>query len=110
MTLDGKKHSFYLSETTYACTMNTIVLPYLENHKSVGVFSHENRKLSYTSFLLDSFTANVVLLHGFAETKEKYNEVIYYFLKKKQGTNLLFYTDTLWVDVLLHCLLKKNLI
>lgn len=75
------KNTFYLSEDHYEKQMNEIVLPFLETKRTADFFTNQTHTISCESYLLNEFSGNIILSHGFAERKEKYREAIYYFLK-----------------------------
>lgn len=91
-TLDmkQKKGNYYLDELHYEEQMNTIVIPYLEKYKQEGYFlAEDNVHLRYKMFLPKDTKATIVISHGFTEFMEKYNEMIYYFLKEGYGVCML---------------------
>ncbi len=73
-----------LQEKDYDMQMRQKVEPYLLERKSVFRLEREpGRELYYERYLADDAAGIVVISHGFTETAEKYEEIIYYFLKKQ---------------------------
>lgn len=73
---------FFLSQGQYARQMDCLVLPYVRAYQTPGFFSHQGRRIAYHQYLLPAPKGNIVISHGFTERKEKYQEMIYYCLKK----------------------------
>lgn len=73
--------SFFIRENNYKASMANKVEPFLANHLRSGYFSSGGHTICYNTYLLDSPVANVIISHGFSERKEKYMEMVYYFLK-----------------------------
>lgn len=72
-----------IEETGYENSMKTVVLPYLEERKRSGDFERiPNQKIFYRIYTADQPHADLVLVHGFTEGIDKFNEVIYYFLQE----------------------------
>lgn len=82
-TIIKEMEDFVLREETYAKEMEETVIPYLlERKKELWLESvSTGKKLYYVRYLADNAVGTVVISHGFTETAEKYQEVIYYFLK-----------------------------
>lgn len=74
---------FYMPEKTYASSIDSVVLPFIHKHKISGTFHSDGHTIAYDKYLLETPRANVVISHGYTERKEKYQEVAYYFLKKR---------------------------
>lgn len=71
-----------LEEKTYFSTMEQKVLPYLTQRKTVLWMEREPGKRLYClRYLADDAAGTVIISHGFTETAEKYQEVIWYFLR-----------------------------
>lgn len=71
-----------LGEENYLSKMKAEVEPYLKGHEKSGSFeSYDETRIFYSLYLVEASKATVVISHGFSEFIEKYNEVIYYFLK-----------------------------
>ncbi len=63
--------------------MKNMVEPYLETLKEDGYFEGcKKKKIYYKVFLLENPKANIFISHGHREFIERYNEIIYYFLKE----------------------------
>ena len=76
--------TFILQEETYHEQMTTIVEPYLQKRMTEKYLEREEGKPIYCVRYKVRFPKGTVLIsHGFTENLEKYQEVIYYFLKKK---------------------------
>lgn len=77
---DSKK---YISQNNYREKMLNKVEPYLKENLGKGyVLGVNNIKLYYEKYIIENSNANVVICHGFGEFTEKYNELIYYFMKE----------------------------
>lgn len=62
--------------------MKNIVEPYLESNLKYGyVEGTKGVKLYYEQYKAQNAKANIVISHGYTENLERYNEIIYYFLK-----------------------------
>ncbi len=71
-----------LREEDYERTMTDVVAPYLEKRRRICYLDRgEGRKLYCAAYRADDAAGTVVVSHGFTETEEKYQEIIYYFLK-----------------------------
>ena len=74
--------SFYVSENNYEEQMINIVVPYIEERLEKGYFSGVyNNNIYYEKYKADNAKGNIVISHGYTESLEKYDEIIYYFLK-----------------------------
>ena len=72
----------FITEENYKETMENQVEPYLNSLKSEGYFQgQEALDIYYKKYLIENSKGNIVVSHGFTESLEKYNEIIYYFLK-----------------------------
>lgn len=77
-----KLDNIYISEENYEEDMKNIVEPYLENNLEYGYINgSEGIELYYEKYKVQDAKANVVISHGYTENLERYNEIIYYFLK-----------------------------
>lgn len=77
----GYEGDFYISENDdYQNTMNNIVWPYNNEHVINGTFDKYGHKIAYSAYLLDNPEGNVVISHGYTGYKERYGEMIYYYL------------------------------
>ncbi|MBP5198696.1 MAG: alpha/beta hydrolase [Lachnospiraceae bacterium] len=85
VTLDKTKtdEKFFLHDEDYEENMVNVVEPFVASYRQDGfVETSDGLEISYSSFLLPDSDKYVLMAHGFTETKEKYTEVIYYFLKE----------------------------
>lgn len=74
--------SLPVSEDNYAEQMKNTVEPYLESIREDGYFeSFDANQIHYEKYLLDGAEGNVVLVHGFTESAEKFREMSYNFLQ-----------------------------
>ncbi len=72
-----------LKEKDYKETMEQTVLPYLRKRQSQLWLERQcGRKLYYVCYRAEQAGGVVLISHGFTESAEKYQEVIYYFLKR----------------------------
>lgn len=72
----------YISQNNYKSEMLSKVEPYLkEKLKNGYILGINNVKLYYEKYINENPKANIVICHGFGEFTEKYNELIYYFVK-----------------------------
>ena len=72
-----------LNEKDYFNEMENTVKPYLNKYEhSSYLLSDDNNKLFYKYYLIENPKANIVISHGLNEFSEKYNEMMYYFLKR----------------------------
>ncbi|NLZ67819.1 MAG: hypothetical protein GX903_02300, partial [Spirochaetales bacterium] len=80
-----------INEQDYAKEMDTIVLPYLESkrHYNVIYSKEDNHRIYYEYFDNENEKGTIVILHGFSEFVNKYNEVAYYFLKQNYDVYLI---------------------
>ena len=81
MHLKKKQNDFYITETKYQEQMDGYVLPFLKSFRTAETFNCSEHKIAYHAYRLNTFSRTIVISHGFAERKEKYYEMIYYFLK-----------------------------
>ena len=83
LDLTKTSNEFYLNEDEYEQQMNDIVKPYLAEYKKESYFTPvEGIEIYYQSYVQKKSAASVVISHGFTESSDKYEEVIYYFLKQ----------------------------
>lgn len=72
----------HISEDNYVEDMKNIVEPYIDSRKETGYITGvDNAQLYYEKYYNADAIGNIVISHGFTENLEKYNEMIYYFLK-----------------------------
>lgn len=82
LNYDAEEVQEYISEKNYKKDMLNKVEPYLrKNLKSGYILGKKNLKLYYEKFIVTNAKANIVICHGFGECAEKYNELIYYFMR-----------------------------
>ncbi|MCR5255985.1 MAG: alpha/beta hydrolase [Acetatifactor sp.] len=73
----------YVHDEDYEKTMKNEVEPFLAIYRQDGfVDTSDGLKISYSSYILPDSDRYVLMAHGFTESKEKYGEVAYYFLKE----------------------------
>ena len=81
MNQETAEKSFIIKEENYARTMTEEVVPYLKARQSISWPEREPGKSIYCeTYQADDPRGMVVISHGFTESAEKYQEVIYYFL------------------------------
>lgn len=69
-------------EANYQRTMKRDVEPYLRSYEKDGyIESYDKTAIYYRTYRIPQAKAGIVISHGFCEFAEKYEEVIYYFLK-----------------------------
>ena len=79
-----------IKEADYKKTLDEKVLPALNAAKDGGEFeSFDGAKLRWSSYTRPDAARNVVILHGFTESCEKYHELIWYFFIT--GSNVFIY-------------------
>ena len=71
----------WVKENEYYEKMVSQVQTYLEDHLRAGRINSHGQPLAYNVYSLDNPVASVVIVHGFNEFKEKYQELIYYLLQ-----------------------------
>lgn len=83
LSSDGKIADIdWVVEENYKEMMTNKVEPFLKNRLEVGNLDRGDYSLAYEKFLLPHSIASVIIVHGFNEYKEKFHEVVYYFLQK----------------------------
>lgn len=71
-----------IDENNYAYTMTNEVEPYLAKRRRDDFFlSADGKKLHYEAYEKLLSRGNIVILHGFTESAEKFRETAYYFRK-----------------------------
>ena len=72
-----------LPEEDFIQTMENKIEPELAKIKHTGTFNsnHENHRIYYEYYDVENEKGSVVLLHGFTEFIQKYNEIIFYFTR-----------------------------
>ena len=69
-------------EKDYNNIMLTEIEPYLQKRRREDfVFSPDGKKLHYEAYEKPLSRGNIVILHGFCESAEKFRETAYYFVK-----------------------------
>ena len=69
-------------EANYQRTMKRDVEPYLRSYEKDGyIESYDKTAIYYRTYRIPQAKSGIVISHGFCEFAEKYEEVIYYFLK-----------------------------
>ena len=72
-----------IKEEGYEKTMHDQVLPALMKRRTSGDFERiAGQKIHYRTYAADNPRADLVLVHGFTEGIDKFNEVVYYFLQE----------------------------
>ncbi len=74
-----------IKEENYFEFMENTAVPYLLERKTEHSLESRDgeKKLFYVKYMADAPKGVVVISHGFTETAEKYQEIIYYFLKEQ---------------------------
>lgn len=76
------KHDFYMGEEDFISEMSGRIEPYLESVMTAGTFqSFDKSVIAYRNYMNENSDGCIVISHGFSEFGEKYNEMVYYFLK-----------------------------
>lgn len=69
-----------MAELSFAEIMQTQIVPVLQEHKQSWYFyGYDNAKIYYEYYIHPEEKASIVIVHGFCEFCEKYEEVIYTF-------------------------------
>jgi len=109
-----------IKETNYVKDMEEIVLPYLRQKKESGDFERiPGEPIHFRTYEADYPKAELVLVHGFTEGIDKFNEVVYYFLQagfnvwqiqqRGHGKSYRGHTDLSLVNILDYRDLVKDL-
>lgn len=89
-----KKIPFLVSDDSYAEDMKRIVEPYVKSLEQDGTFEpEEGIAIHYRKYLIKQPVGHIVISHGFCENSEKYQEVIYYFLKAGYSVYIMDHRD-----------------
>lgn len=76
------KKEVYFGEEGYGVWMKDTVKPYIGRYQKKGVLKGEDGvSIHYVTYQKPEAESCIVISHGFSEFSEKYNEVVYYFLK-----------------------------
>ena len=79
---ESKLNEIFISEENYSEEMENVVEPYLNSLEESGyIEGQEELDIFYKKYILEDSKGSIVISHGFTEVIEKYNEIIYYFLK-----------------------------
>jgi lysophospholipase len=79
-----------LSEENYQAQMEQKVVPFLKNHKIEEYLEREPGKKIYCVRYQAAKPKGIILIsHGFTETAEKYQEMIYYFVQAGYDTCII---------------------
>ena len=90
LDLSLQDNEFYLDDTNYEETMQTVVIPYIEPYRTEGYFTSEDgAKMHYEQYLLEDAKNHIVISHGYRESVYKYREVIYYFMKAGYSVSIV---------------------
>lgn len=72
-----------VNEENYTWEMQNKILPYVSKIKQTGNFqTFDGINLFYKKFEPQNINGTIVIVHGFSENTDKYNELIYYFLRE----------------------------
>jgi lysophospholipase len=73
----------YISQSNYEEEMSNKIEPYLKEKLKKGhILGVNDIKLYYEKYIVENPKASIVICHGFGEFSEKYNEIIYYFMRE----------------------------
>lgn len=76
------KNPFTLSETNYKEQMDTLVIPFLAQHRKEFYVKRKDGKKIYCVRYKAGLPRGIVLIsHGFTESADKYREMAYYFVR-----------------------------
>jgi lysophospholipase len=90
LDLESEDIKKYISQSNYKEKMINKVEPYLKKKLKNGcIIGINNLKLYYENFIIENPKANIVICHGFGEFTEKYNELIYYFMKERYSVFII---------------------
>lgn len=77
------QNNICVDENEYEKSMEQIILPFISQYESTGYFKGvDDVNLFYRKFELENPKASIVIVHGFTENTQIYNELIYYMLKQ----------------------------
>lgn len=80
--MELKIKSLPVSEVNFAEQMKTTVEPYLEEIREDGYFeSFDSNQIHFERYLQENAQGNVVVVHGFTESAEKFREMSFNFLQ-----------------------------
>lgn len=71
----------WVQESDYEASMNQYVIPFIQEHLTESTLLQDDYTLHYHLYRLKRPIATAVLVHGFNEYKEKFQEFIYYLLQ-----------------------------
>ena len=73
----------FIKSSEFQSTIKKEIEPFIEEIKQTGFFEgQEEQKIYYEKYETVGIKKAVVISHGFTEYTEKYNELIYYFIKE----------------------------
>ncbi len=76
-----KTRDYFISETGFAGSMESIVEPFLLERAEDSFFEAlDGKKIHYVFYRADAPVGNIAIAHGFTESAEKFREMCYYFL------------------------------
>ena len=80
---DINEKKICVNEKNYEREMEEKILPFINKIKQTGFLkTFDGVNLFYEKFVPENFKSVVVMVHGFSENTQRYNELIYYFLKQ----------------------------
>lgn len=83
LDLSKAENRFYLSDIRYKENMETVVKPYIQKYVTEGTLKgYGGICIYYKRYKSSVGKGKIVIQHGFTESAEKYEEIIYYFLKE----------------------------
>ncbi|MBZ6528308.1 alpha/beta fold hydrolase [Aerococcaceae bacterium DSM 111021] len=71
----------WVDELDYESQMNNFAKPFIQQYEYTGQIPVNGMSLSYSFYLKDKHLPTMFIAHGFNEYKEKYQEMVYYFLQ-----------------------------
>lgn len=85
-----KKDFEYISEDNYLDTMFNDVCPYLESIMIDNYFEgYDGNLIHYRNYLKEDSRAHIVIVHGYTDFADKFDELIYYFLNANYSVSIL---------------------
>lgn len=69
-----------LNETNYEAERDN-ANAFIEGISEEGFLQRDEARLAYSKYILTDSKASIVISHGYTENKDKYEEMIYYYLK-----------------------------
>ena len=72
-----------IPDAEYSALMESTVKPYISARREIGFFEpRSGQKMRFAKYTADGAHDTAVISHGFTETLEKYDETVYYLLKR----------------------------